>query len=290
MARYRKIDTRIWNDHKFNSLSDDAKLVFMLLLTHQHLTPIGAMRTTISGLASEMHWEINRFKAAFDEIIKLNMARFDEASSFLWLPNFLKFNRPESPNVVRSWEDLLDYLPECSLLDEMVARVAGMISTMHEAFVEALPHVFRKTMPNQEQEQEQKQEQEQERERVVVAGFSPAIFQKNSSLSKKNLCIQKNWNEIYKNDANEVINFLNEYANKAYEPTYEHLYHIIERMKEGVEVDVFRSVIVRKTNQWKGKDSMEANLNPVTLFKRENFNRYKGELVLPKGEASDEAR
>lgn len=102
MARYKKIDTRIWNDKKFNSLSDDARLVFMILLTHQHLTPIGAMRATLVGLADELHWEIKRFTSAFDEIIMQEMAKFDESSSFLWLPNFLKYNRPESPNVVRS--------------------------------------------------------------------------------------------------------------------------------------------------------------------------------------------
>lgn len=276
MARYRKIDTRIWNDQKFISLSDDAKFVFMLLLTHQHLTPIGAMRTTVSGLASEMRWEFKRFNVAFNEIIKLNMVRFDEASSYLWLPNFLKYNRPESPNVVKSWEDILDYLPECALLNEMITKVASMVSTMSEAFVEALPHAFRKAMPNQEQEQKQKQEQEKNKE--CASDFSPVIIQKNISLSK-------NKNEIYKNDAGEVISFLNEYANKSYEATVEHMHHIIERMKEGVAVDVFRSVIVRKTNQWRGKDALEANLNPVTLFKRENFNRYKGELVLPKGDA-----
>lgn len=33
MARYRKIDPRIWNDAKFSHLSNDAKLLFIYLLT-----------------------------------------------------------------------------------------------------------------------------------------------------------------------------------------------------------------------------------------------------------------
>lgn len=28
MARYKKIDVRIWNDAKFNALSSDARLIF----------------------------------------------------------------------------------------------------------------------------------------------------------------------------------------------------------------------------------------------------------------------
>ena len=33
MARFRKIDDRIWNDRKFRELNDQAKLAFILLLT-----------------------------------------------------------------------------------------------------------------------------------------------------------------------------------------------------------------------------------------------------------------
>jgi hypothetical protein len=56
MARYRKIDPRIWNDQKFRELSDDAKIVFFLLLTHPHMTALGAMRATVAGLAAELGW------------------------------------------------------------------------------------------------------------------------------------------------------------------------------------------------------------------------------------------
>jgi hypothetical protein len=54
MARYRKIDPRIWNDAKFRALLDDAKFVFMLLLTHPHMTALGAMRATLAGSAAEL--------------------------------------------------------------------------------------------------------------------------------------------------------------------------------------------------------------------------------------------
>ena len=64
MARYRKIETRIWNDQKFNELSDDGKLLLLMLLTHPHLTSIGAMRATLPGLASELHWSLERLQQA----------------------------------------------------------------------------------------------------------------------------------------------------------------------------------------------------------------------------------
>src|ERR1700737_3226440 len=103
MARYRKNDTRIWNDKKFNGLSDDGKLVFFLLLTHPHLTAIGAMRASLPGLAVELHWPLVRLQQALAEELLKETVQYDELASFIWLPHFLKYNQPESPHVVRSW-------------------------------------------------------------------------------------------------------------------------------------------------------------------------------------------
>src|SRR5690349_3324012 len=102
MAKYRKIDPRIWNDKKFRSLSYQAQLVFFLLLTHPNMTSLGAMRHTVAGLASEMHMPYEGFSKAFQEGVEKKMVCHDEKASFVWLPNFLKYNRPESPNVVVS--------------------------------------------------------------------------------------------------------------------------------------------------------------------------------------------
>ena len=282
MARYRKVDTRIWNDLKYNHLSDDAKLVFVLLLTHQHLTPIGAMRATKSGLAAELHWNVEKFETCFSEIISLGMARYDEAASFLWLPNFLKYNRPESPNVVRSWDHLLDYLPECDLKNILIESISIHVATMSESFTDALPLVFRKTIPNQEQEQEQDHKQEQEKE--IARGDASAISNFSLSQSKK----YKFKNEFY-DQAKEILEFLNIKADKAFEPTPENLNPIIRRLSSGESLLVCRQVIIKKTSQWCEVDKMLPNLNPDTLF-GEKFSRYKGELVLPKEGACDEAR
>ena len=69
MARYRKIDPRFWGDEKVRQLSDDAKLVFLNILTHPHLTSVGAMRATVPGLAAEMRWREKAFRQAFDEVL-----------------------------------------------------------------------------------------------------------------------------------------------------------------------------------------------------------------------------
>jgi hypothetical protein len=155
VSRYRKIDPRVWNDEKFRSLSDKAKLVFFFVLTHPHMTALGAMRASAPGLAAEIQWPTEAFGKAFGELLSKGMCKHDERASFLWLPNFLKYNAPESPNVVKSWTQSADLLPECQMKAELFGTVKGLVEALPEAFRKALPEAFAKSMPNQEQEQEQ---------------------------------------------------------------------------------------------------------------------------------------
>lgn len=160
MSRYRKVDPRIWNDAKFRELSDSAKLVFFMLLTHPSMTSIGAMRATVAGLAEELGWELEAFLEAFREPLVKGMVEQDKKACLIALPNFVKYNPPESPNVVKAWASALDLLPECDLKIRVIARSVAFAKGMNEAFAKALPEAFAKPMPYQKQEQEQEQEQE----------------------------------------------------------------------------------------------------------------------------------
>ena len=157
MAHYRKIDPRMWNDEKFRTLSTEGKLAFVLLLTHPHMTALGAMRATIPGLAAELGGK--GFAEAFREVFAKGLAKHDEKASCVYLPRFLKYNKPESPNVVKAWAHSIDLIPECHLKSELIQEVKGFAEALPEAFSKALPEAFAKAMPNQEQEQEQEQEE-----------------------------------------------------------------------------------------------------------------------------------
>ena len=158
MSKYRKIDVRIWNDAKFRDLSHNAKLVFFFLLTHPNMTALGAMRSTLSGLAEELDFELEAFREAFREAFAKGMVKHDSKACLIALPNFIKYNQPESPNVVKAWVNSLDLLPECDLKNDVISLSANALKGYSKAFREALPEAFLKTypksMPNQEQEQE----------------------------------------------------------------------------------------------------------------------------------------
>ncbi len=65
MSHFRKIDVRIWNDAKFQSLADEGKLIFFLLLTHPNMTALGAMRCSLDGLLAELEGNRDALADAF---------------------------------------------------------------------------------------------------------------------------------------------------------------------------------------------------------------------------------
>lgn len=164
MAKYRKIDPRIWNDAKFGHLSDRGKLLFMFLLTHPHMTSLGAMRANAPGLAAELEWSEKAFREAFHEVCSKGMAKHDEKASFVWLPNFIRYNPPESPNVLKAWAGAADMIPECPMKNDVLHGVKDLAEGMSKAFSKGLPEAFAKAMPNKELELEPEQEPEQEQE------------------------------------------------------------------------------------------------------------------------------
>lgn len=169
MARYRKIDPRIWNDEKFASLSHEGQRAFLFILTHPSMTSLGAFRATKEGIEAELGIDTKGFAKPFQELLSKGLVKYDESCFLVFAPNFLKYNQPENPNVVKGWAGCLDLLPECPLLAEVLQRAkscASANSKTSKAFSESLGRVtetlseryakqLSKGLAIQEQEQEQ---------------------------------------------------------------------------------------------------------------------------------------
>lgn len=142
MSRYRKVEIRIWNDEKFRSFSDREKLAFLYLLTHPNMTALGAMRNTPQGLAAELGWLTEEFVNAFEKALRHGMVLYDHEASLMALPNFLKYNKPESPNVVKAWASAVDLLPECDLKLKVIDCARKTAKGMSEGFQQAFASRF----------------------------------------------------------------------------------------------------------------------------------------------------
>jgi hypothetical protein len=164
MSKYRKIDPRIWNDEKFRRLSDQGKLVFFFLLTHPHMTAIGAMRATSEGLAAELKWPADVMRDAMSDAISKGMVDANTEASYIGLPNFLRYNEPEGPNsVMKAWRSALDLIPECPEKRRLAHHLFSYLSEQSEKFKnqlidhpiwDAIRHAMSDPSDIQEQEQD----------------------------------------------------------------------------------------------------------------------------------------
>ena len=82
-----------------------------------------------------------------------------------------------------------------------------------------------------------------------------------------------------KSPALEVLNFLNEKTGRNYRPVDANLEKIKARLKDGATVDELRQVVAKKCREWGADEKMNQYLRPATLFNREKYAQYQGELL-----------
>lgn len=153
--RYRKVSVRVWLDGKFAALGHLEQHLFLFLLTHPGMTSLGGMRATRGGLAEEIGHDPGTFAALFDRLVEDHLVEFDAKARFLALPNFLRHNQPENPNVIRAWSEVAESFPECSLAATVIERARKMAESLgeqwlkafDEAFAEGFPGGFKKGLP-----------------------------------------------------------------------------------------------------------------------------------------------
>jgi len=196
MGRYRKIEVRTWSDEKFRALSPmppSGQGLWFFLLTGPHTGPIpGLFRAGRAAMAEELGWPPEAFDEAFAEVSSHGMAKADFVARLVWLPNAIKHNKPESPNVVKSWSTEFDLLPECPLKQEAMDALKAFVCALGPGFSGAFMGAFEspgkpsrkasgkasvKSMPNQEQEQEQETKAEGDAPPVVSRAAAPCPYQ-----------------------------------------------------------------------------------------------------------------
>jgi len=179
MSRYRKVDVRVWSDGKFRGLSKpppNAQTLWFFLLTGPQTSNIpGLFSMGEAAMAEALGWSVKDLRRCFAEVSQTAMAKAAWEDRLVWVPNAIKYNRPESPNVVKGWRVTWDELPESPLKAEAYASLKAFVEGLGEGFAKAFQEALGEGLPegfgepfaqplaNQEQEQEPEQEQEQER-------------------------------------------------------------------------------------------------------------------------------
>lgn len=248
MSRYRNVHCLIWNDDKFPFASDDCKLVFFHLLTSPFSTGFGLYKASLGALSDEIRWPIKRYDKAFKEVLKQGFIEYDEKYFVIFIPNFLVYNPPNNPNVLRSWRHQLKELPDSYLKDEFFQSLKKICEAFREDFQKAFNEVFELAC----------------RKKVAPA---PDNAPDPASVYFK----EESNNKIPYED---IISDFNEKAEKKFIATKDVKKLIKERFDDGFNIDHFKRVHTTMIAKWKHDPKMEQYLRPATLYRASKFQGY----------------
>ena len=138
---YRKIAVRMWGDGKFcrslSPMAPSGQALWLYLLTGEHTGIIpGLFSRGKAAIAESLGWDLEDFERCFREIETAGMASADWQARLVWIPNAVKYNRPDNPNVVTAWGRAFQMLPECSLRDRAKVELRRAICKMGRSFEE----------------------------------------------------------------------------------------------------------------------------------------------------------
>ena len=92
-SNYTQISKGILDNKKFISLSADGKLMFLIILTHPSMTPLGAMRGGVHSLAGDLGWDPQRSVMALNECVANDLIELSIKPAMIWVPSYLEHNK-----------------------------------------------------------------------------------------------------------------------------------------------------------------------------------------------------
>lgn len=127
MRDYGKVLTRLWHNRRFQALTDDGRLTYLYLLTNEHGNMLGLYRLPFGYAASDMNWDVERFRKGFETVSKGGLAVYEEATETVYVNRFLAHDPMANPNVVRGAVKELRQLANGSpLLPQLLADIRNL--------------------------------------------------------------------------------------------------------------------------------------------------------------------
>jgi DnaD/phage-associated family protein len=144
--RYIRIASKIWQDDKFRAISDEAKLLFLYILTSQHSNMIGYYLLPKPYVAYDLKWLPEQLDKRFSELLQIGLIKYCDKGDVVLIPNFLKYNTIQNPNQAKGAVNRLKEVPQNTLVDEFLACIKEYAEPFVEEFKEALPQGYGNTV------------------------------------------------------------------------------------------------------------------------------------------------
>jgi hypothetical protein len=153
MRDYGRVYSSFWQSPEIRALPEDARTLALYLLTTPHGNLLGCFRLPDAYAAEDLQWPIERVAEGFRKIVESGFATRDEATKWLFIRKFLKWNPFENPNVAKAAAKALDQVPAGELKSLLALAILEFGQHLGEGLrkgCETLAEPYRKPDPDPE--------------------------------------------------------------------------------------------------------------------------------------------
>jgi hypothetical protein len=134
---YGRVYSAFWQSPEIRSLPEDARTLALYLLTTPHGNLIGCFRLPDAYAADDLQWASERVSEGFRKLEEAAFVRRDEATKWVFITKYLKWNAFENPNVARAAHKALDQVPSLPLKPALALALLEFGQHLTEALTKA---------------------------------------------------------------------------------------------------------------------------------------------------------
>jgi hypothetical protein len=156
---YRTIESSFWSDPKVRSLSPQAKLLFLYLITNDRSHVSGIYYLPKASISHETGYPINTLSKVVQELIASKTIAVDEERDVFWVKKMFRYQGRGKKNNASATKQLAS-LHNSPLIKEFCKLYPAVRAPKNDTLSDTLSEVGRDSSQEQEQEQEQKKDKE----------------------------------------------------------------------------------------------------------------------------------
>jgi hypothetical protein len=119
MREFSKISPAVWDSERFMSLpTDDARFLYMYLLTCEHQTSAGAFKLKDGYATDDLRWTLERYQVARAALIEADLIKFDAKSGVVLITRWFRHNPPMNESHFKGVARVIQKLPSETLKQE----------------------------------------------------------------------------------------------------------------------------------------------------------------------------
>lgn len=123
---FTKLDSLLWTDSKYKTLSDDSRLLFIYVFSCNHRNVLGYYFLPIPYAAFDLGWSSERVSKGLEELSQKGFITYNYETNMILVINFLKYNPLENPNQIKGAMKTLGTLPTDTIDIEFIEVLEGL--------------------------------------------------------------------------------------------------------------------------------------------------------------------